>query len=673
MKKAGANEADPELSQRSEDRVSLVEEGYWPLEDFDPNEVLDPDIGQEIIEIENLNKLTTNQILDLIAEYYQRVRERKRGQKESTQIEAAFSAYSKRLIQEECFYYEEEQPSEPNEMDEEENKDYSPTKEAYQQEAQRLRDLEQGSIIIHVDVKRAFDNINPWIMHRLIEIMAEEPQFKILKPFKNILQKWVQLATSERIKIDGWTEFTRQYGGPQGSLWTPSIWNLYLTSILANSPLKRMIRLYADNVFIWIDAKHVTESYIRKIMLVISKLLKTANMEINEDEIFVFWRGVRPEYTEIISKIIPIMEEQKILGYNFQLIKGQWIYKMKFWIPISPRRSLVSIPFEQRVAAFKTKAMGSIIYQIHGWYLFGRPEDKYNWKELNNLIRNAFINWVGIRKISYRDLASMGILIRPYLIDKLAEAACRYYDNHKEELKSIKGREGTIRAIKYYLGAKYLDEEISPNQKLKKLYKLGKNFTLIVAHEEDKFKHWIEKLMDQMEELGFSDEKYKELYWRPYEDKNLSKLANYQEKYSLWTRYKDEYCVNFPNNSLKWKYRTFWHLCLQKECNTPRGIEFHKQVTETIRKNGTWSQLIAKAMEIDIPKQMEKDYNINDYMKKQDWELLDMLYQTMDSPVANDLNWRRNRIIQICHSYELGKDTKYIDYFVTQSKTLDMQ
>jgi hypothetical protein len=289
------------------------------------------------------------------------------------------------------------------------------------------------------------------MMHRLIQIMAEEPQFKILKPFKNILQKWVQLASSERIKIDGWTEFVRQYGEPQGSLWTPSIWNLYLTSILVNSPLRRMIRLYADNVFIWIDANHVKESYIKKIMSIITKLLKTANMEINEDEIFVFWKGARPDYADIVSKIIPMAEEQKILGYNFQLKKGQWIYKMKFWIPLSPRRSLINIPFEQRVAAFKTKAMGSIIYQIHGWYLFGKPEDKYNWKEINQLIRNAFINWVGIRKISYKDLASLGLLIRPYLIDKLAEAACRYFDNRKNVSQVVKGREATVRSIKYYL------------------------------------------------------------------------------------------------------------------------------------------------------------------------------------------------------------------------------
>jgi len=670
MEMAGAD-MSPELSQESEDRLSVVEEGYWPLEDFDPNEVFEPDTYQEVIEIENLNKLTTDKILEIILDYYNKMFDsRRRADKGVTQIEAAFNHYSKRLITSESFYYEEEQPSEPHEMDEEEPKEYSPMREAYQEEGQRLRDLENGAIIIHVDVKRAFDNINPWLMHRLIEIMADDPQFKIIKPFKSILQKWIQLASSERIKIDGWTEFIRQYGEPQGSLWTPSIWNLYLTSILLNSPLRRMVRLYADNVFIWIDAKHIAEAYIKKIMLIITKLLKTAEMEINEDEVFVFWRGKRPEYAAIMSKIFPVLEEQKILGYNFQLKDGEWIFKMKFWIPISPRRSLTDIPFQQRLAAFKTKALGSIMYQIHGWYMFGKPDDNYDWKAINNLIRNAFINWVGIRKISYRDLASMGLLVRPYLIDKISEAACKLYDNQKNRLQLVKGRDAAVRALKYYLGAKYLNDEISPSQKLRKLFQLGNNFALLVARDEAMLKKWTDILIEKFESLGFSDDKYKSVYKRNIEDERLADLVNFQEKYSLWSRYKDEYSVNFPNNSLKWKYRSFWHLCLQKECNTTRGIDFNKKVIEIINQDGTWSQLIAFAMEIDETAEMKKDYTIRDYLKKADWELLDMMYQTMDSAMSNDITWRRNRLIQICHNYELNKDTKYIDYFVTQCKTL---
>lgn len=675
MEMAGADK-DPELSQESEDSISIVEEGYWPFEEFDPNEFLEPDTCQEIIEIENLNKLSTDMILELIVEYYDKMYDsKKRADKETTRIEVAFSDYSRKLIQNESFYLGGEHIVNPNEMDEEESNDYSPLREAYQKEAQRLKDLERGAVIIHVDVKRAFDNINPLLIHRLIEKMAEEPQFKILKPFKTIIQKWIQLATSERIKIDGWTEFVRQYGGPQGSLWTPSIWNIYLTSILSNSPLRRMVRLYADNVFIWIDEKHVTQSYIKKVMLIIKQLLETANMEINEDEIFVFWRGKRPDYVDTISKIIPMLEEQKILGYNFQLIKGEWVYKMKFWIPISPRRSLVTIPFRQRLAAFKTKAMGSLIYQIHGWYLFGEPDDKYNWKSVNELIRRAFINWVGIQKISYRDLASMGLLIRPYLIDKITVAACMFYEDQKGKGKiEYQGCDTAIKAIKYLLGAKYLEDENSPIQKLRKLYQLGNNFAYIVARDEYSFDRWTDKLIAQFEKLGVTDGKYKDVYHRPMDKfTRLADLLYFQEKYSLWSRYNDQYSANYPDTSLKWKFRSFWHLCLQKECNTPRGIEFHKKVIETINTDGSWSQLLASAMEIEPTKKLENEITIRNYLNKADWELLDMIYQTMDSPMANDLDWRRNRLIQICHEYELGKDTKFIDYFVTKCKPLNMQ
>jgi hypothetical protein len=96
---------------------------------------------------------------------------------------------------------------------------------------------------------------------------------------------------SERIRIEGYQEFRRHYGGPQGSLWTPAIWNLYLTTILMNSPLKKMIRLYADNVFIWIAPDHINQKYIKKLLRIIKNVLKLGNLEINEDEIYVFWRG----------------------------------------------------------------------------------------------------------------------------------------------------------------------------------------------------------------------------------------------------------------------------------------------------------------------------------------------------------------------------------------------
>lgn len=657
------NGTSEEVSQES------MEEDSWDVSQGDPNDNFWPVKTEEILDIQDISNWTSEMIKEKIIEYWNSPKDRER--KHQMEKDDILKKLSKRIIggnfsqnpdgidipKDEYMY--------KNVVNE---NDYSPQDKAQQEEAERLAKLEEDSVIIHVDVRRAFDNISPKMLNSFVNKMADAEEFKIIRPFKNLIKRWMTTSGSERIRIEGYQEFRRHYGGPQGSLWTPAIWNLYLTTILMDSPLKKMIRLYADNVFIWIAPKHVNQEYIEKIFRIIKKVLKLGELEINEDEIYVFWRGKKPKYKEVISRVIQISEEQRILGYWFKLSQqGEWIFQMKFWIPMSPRRSLINISFKDRIMAFKAKALGSIYYQIQGWFLFGNPKDNLDWPNLNRNIRSAFMYWTGLTKISYMDLASLGILLRPYLIDKLTEAYCESFRKNYN-IYAIKARnifKNAYLKVRELLDLKYLPEEGDISKINERFRKMGNNFASQIAKDMNKVWYWLEGLIDQMnEDLLFKDpdKKYEDFYLIKLDPlaKDWEKMINYQRKFSLIRRYNDDLLINH-DNQIRWRNRAFWHLCLQKEMNRKEGIIFLDKLKTSIKKDLTWTKVIFDAMQIEEEPKV-KNEKIKDFLTNRDWLILDDICQIVDSYVSGDINWLRQQLLYICHKYAKDVDKEYIDY-----------
>lgn len=664
----------------SEDE-GVVEDQDWNLSEIDPNDYYLPEESQRILEIQELSNLSLDMIKKGIIEYWRS----KDGTKEERElmlggIDEAFSSLSRRIITTEKLVGQEllETP-EDGFVSRNVNleNDYLPQINAQHEEANRLKDLEEGSIIIHIDVRRAFDNISPKLCCNILKKMADSEEFKIIKPLKNIISKWMVTSASEQIKIEGYEEFKRYYGGPQGSLWTPAIWNLYLTSVLKNSPLRKMIRLYADNVFIWIAKERVKYEYIKKTMDLVKRLLKLANLDINEDEIFAYWRGEREEYLKIMTQIIKIEEVQRILGFWFKLNKGRWNYQVKFWLPLSPRRSLINITFSQRIYAFKAKGLGSLYYQIQGWFMFGKPNDEFDWKGINQKIRVAFINWTGLVKVSYLDLAALGILLRPYLIDKLTAAYCHNYLLNRKDNPNRQKIDVPYKWITSLLQDKYLDLDIQGKKLAEQFDKMGQNFASHIAREPDKIKEWLDTLIDQVnsEELfRDNDGKYGNFYKTTYEDKPYlkfwEKLENYHRYFSIRRRYKDEYLLNL-DNKIRWQNRAFWHLCLGKDPNRKDAIQFCQTLKQALTQDKTWTYIVMKAMEIE-DKVIENDEKIRDFLKEHDWELLDDIMQIMDSALAGDKDWRRQQLLLICFKYRKDTeiDKKYLNFLEIKCQML---
>jgi hypothetical protein len=658
-----AFETSDEDSQRS------LEEESWEISQGDPNDNFWPARAEEILVIQDISKLTSEMIKEKIIQYWNTPKGRERERQMDK--DDIFKSLSRRIIGGDLIQNPEgldipkDEFMSKNVVNE---NDYSPQDKAQQEEAERLAELEEGSIIIHVDVRRAFDNISPKMLNSFVNKMAGSQDFKILKPFKNLIKRWMTTVGSERIRIEGYQEFRRHYGGPQGSLWTPAIWNLYLTTILMDSPLKHMIRLYADNVFIWIAPNHIEQGYLKKTFSVIRKVLKLGGLEINEDEIYVYWRGKKPKYKEVISSVIQISEEQRILGYWFKLNQqAEWIFQIKFWIPLSPRRSLINISFKDRIMAFKAKALGSLYYQIQGWFLFGDPNDKFDWPNLNRNIRNAFIYWTGLSKISYLDLASLGILIRPYLIDKLIEAYCEDFRKNSNVFTEKAGKlfKSAYSILRDLLVKKYLPEEDNLDTVDMRFKKMGKNFTSQIARNTTKIWKWLETLIKQMDKDSIfedPDKKYKDFYLTKLDPlaKEWEMMINYQRKFSLSRRYKDDLLIN-QGNQLRWRNRAFWHLCLQKEMNRKNGIIFLEKLRNSIRGNMTWVKIIMDAMQIEEEPKVINE-KVKDFLSDHDWSILDDICQTVDSFVAGDIHWLRQQLLLICHKYAKDVDRKYIDY-----------
>lgn len=657
-----------ELEEEQEDQVSLAEEeGKFDL-DLDPNDFYPPKQEEVLLEVENLASLTLEKIKKLIFRHWEIKNNPKAHREFRDPLETAFQNLGRKTIL--VPNPLEESPREiyfeKNQMADNDN-DYEKEKEADLEEAIRLKNLDDNAAIIHIDVRRAFDNIAPKTLAKLLEKMADSEQFKILRPFKNLIKKWGITSASEQIKIEGYEEFRRTYGEPQGSLWTPAIWNLYLTTILKNSPLRKMIRVYADNIFIWIDGAKVSETYVKKVLDLAKKILQLANLELNEDEIFVYWRGVKPEYVAVFSKVVRLPERQKILGFNFKLEKGQWKYQIKFWLPLSPKRSLIGLPFKQRIIAFKAKALGSLYYQIQGWYIFGDPKDHYDWQQVNKYIRAAYINWTGMQKISMMDLASMGMLLRPYLMDRISEAFCTWYDRDKKLLtkKANQGNAPIVQAIKDALKIKYIPEQDNERTKAVKLQKLGSNFAMKIASDSTQFKSWATELITQIDAMKWQDEKYKSAYWSHFGGDLLSdgeKIANYQMKYSLRRRVNDQYAFNL-DHEVRWRNRAFWHICMQKECNRREAEDLSTFIKQTLARDGTWTQIIGRLLEVELTDKMAKETKVKDFIQKHEWDILDEIYQVMDAPLSGNLEWRRTQILRICHTYDMGEDKRYIDFF----------
>lgn len=666
-------EVEKPEDKHSQDDEPKVEENESDVSIGDPNDFYLPGQAERILEIEEIANLTVKMIKRKIRQYWsnKELPPQERAQVQGG-IEQAFQTLSNRIIElEQNLKQEDFEKPEDAFVSRNVNleNDYPPQLDAQVEEANRLKEIEYGSMIIHIDVRRAFDNISPKLLCSILEKMAGSQEFKHLMPFKNIIKKWMVTSAGEQIKIEGYKEFRRHYGGPQGSLWTPSIWNLYLTSILRNSPLKKMIRLYADNIFIWIAEKNINYNYITKVMQITKKLLKLANLDINEDEIFAYWKGEKKEYADMIAKIIPLESQQRILGYRFNLTdKGRWDYQIKFWLPMSPRRSLINITFKQRLLAFKSKALGSLYYQIQGWYLFGDPKDKYNWKRIDQNIRQAFINWTGLSKISYFDLAALGILLRPYLIDKLTTAYCHKFNITVRDAMFWQDVGAPYRAIIGLMQDKYLDININSKKLAEQYDKLGQNFVDQISQEPDKIEKWLKELIQQVENEDLykdSDKKYKDPHVSIYNKPRLKlweSIQNYHERFCIRRRYNDELHLNY-DDKIRWQNRGFWHLCLGKEPNTDRCIRFCQELKNALTQDKTWTYIIMKAMEIE-DEGIEGDVKVRDFLKDHDWELLDDVVQIMDSSLAKELSWRRQQLLYICYKYQNDSeiDKKYINF-----------
>ena len=50
-------------------------------------------------------------------------------------------------------------------------------------------------------------------------------------------------------------------------------------------PLRRMVSIYSNNIFIWIDENIVDKKYIKKILFITEKQLSLFKLKINKNEI----------------------------------------------------------------------------------------------------------------------------------------------------------------------------------------------------------------------------------------------------------------------------------------------------------------------------------------------------------------------------------------------------
>lgn len=656
---------DDQASNKSEE--SVVEDQDWNLSDIDINERYLPENAEILEEIQTIQELNTDMIKKKIIEYWKSLAKREPGM-EKFDLEVAFQNYQRIINHQNTLgiQNEMEKPEDPwVEKNVKNENDFYPQLQAQQEEMVRLKNLEENSILIHIDVRRAFDNINPKTLNDMIDKMAGKFEFQILAPFKNIIKHWMNTSASERIKIEGYEEFRRFYGGPQGSLWTPAIWNLYLTTILKNSPLRKMIRLYADNVFIWIDSKNVKESYISKTLLVLKKVLSLANLEINDDEIFVYWRGDHKNYVDIVNRLLPIQREQRILGYWFKLVEGSWKFIMRFWLPLYPKKSLVYCTFRERIHAFRNKALGAINYQLQGWFLFGNPKQDYDWMKLNRHIRNSFVNWTGLAKISYLDLLNLGLLPRESLLIKLTEAYYLAYLENRKKNKMKDKIDPIVKATAQDLTVKS-DLPEKEKGKMQKLVKAGNNFTYAIARDNQEILKWIKELDKQIEDMKLFDKQneYKDVY-KINLDKALKDweiIRNHHYKYNIMNRYKDVYLLD-PNEGtiIRWRNRSYWHLCLKKKANTEHGQAFLDFLTTALTADRPWIDILLTAMGLELGDN-KFDEKIRDYIKRTEWEVLDDIIQIVDSTPGQDLKWRRQQLLFICYKYKQDLDTKYIDF-----------
>ena len=656
-----------------------VEDEEWDLDEVDPNDFYQPDVTQSILDIQEIANITAEMIQQKIVNFLNSSKEGETYSRNTEIVDAVMNALANKIIHKrplELPLENEDLEMEAISRNHDTENDYSPQDKAQMEEAERLSKLEKDSMIIHIDIKRAFDNISPKTFCSFINKMADSQEFKILKPFKNILKKWMVTSGAERIRIEGYQDFKRHYGGPQGSLWTPAIWNLYLTVVLMNSPLKRMIRLYADNVFIWIAPNNIQEEYIKKILVIAKKVLEVANLEINQDEIFAFWRGKKPKYRDIMQKVIRLEEEQRILGYWFKLSnQGEWVYKIKFWIPMNPRRSLIHVSFKDRLLAFRAKAMGGLYYQIQGWFLFGNPEDTFDWPDLDKNIRIAFANWTGLQKISYLDMASIGILLRFYLMDKLTQAYSLAYLNTRRLMKDETRRKIDVaqKEVNRLLKIKYLQEDLNGKKMVKRMALLGKNFTSQIADDPAKILHWIQVLASKLEkDKLFTDQnkKYKDFYVSKLDPviKDWDTILNFQRKFTIERRYKDQYLIN-EGGQIRWRNRAFWHLCLGKQMNREDAEKYLDKIKLAIRDGLTWTQVMCIVLDIEgKPKGFNE--KVKDFLNKHDWRIIDDILQILDTPLSGDKKWKTQQILYICHKYANDIDREYIDYLQMKSQML---
>ena len=112
---------------------------------------------------------------------------------------------------------------------------------------------------------------------------------------------------------------------------------------------------------------------------------------------------------------------------------------------------------------------------------------------------------------------------------------------------------------------------------------------------------------------------------------------------------------------IRWKNRSYWHLCLKKKANTEHGQAFLDFLTLALTADRPWIDILLTAMGFEEEK-TDFDEKIRDYIKRSEWEVLDDIIQIVDSIPGQDLKWRRQQLLFICYKYKQDLDLKYIDF-----------
>ena len=580
---------DPSALMNDRSRKSLGPEynDYYTMEDYleniDRNCCCLPGTAQILMDLEDIKNFTKKELLRKVQEYWStRLQVNKLGEWIEEDIKNIF-AYSKQIISLERSFFTD---SKENFLDYyfkfDEVDDNEDTLEWKMNECLELRKNLEGALMIHIDVKRAFDNLNLELMYKALDILKKERKLKLLHSYVNLLKKWLAVVSKEELKIDGFESFRRTYGGPQGSLWMSAIWNLYVALVLKNSPLKGILKLYADNLFLWLPENKVKESYIKKVMEVLKLNLGLVDLEINEDEVYVFWYGQNKKYFNVCSKIFAISSNQKILGFNFELKEYEWKFKLKFFLPKPPRGKIRNMSFKEKLNLFKQKGVGSLYYQLKGLVLFARDNsfNSYDWKKIDQCIRNSFIQWSGLNNISYWDLTAIGILPRAFLLDRITQSILIGYESREKDWQNEQNKAAAHElwedVISHTKHRYFFDFKGNAIDQLK-VIKMRDNFVSKIVGNRNKMDEFADKIIESIEKSGynevlqgtrlFQEFKFKNEYNEETKKvvKGWIRLANYHRRYDIRRRNSKLASYEDPlNNMCRIDLRIFWHLVLNK-------------------------------------------------------------------------------------------------------------